>query len=68
MTTLRELDIAMNGPTGKQRTLLSRLASITEMIEQHRATILLLELERMQIQTRLRLSGYRASAEQGVGE
>lgn len=44
----------------EQRVLLARLASITEMIEQHRATIFLLERERMQLQTQVRLSGYQA--------
>ena len=62
----RDENVATNDPTGKQLTLLSKLASIAEMIEQHRATILLLELERMQLTTKLSLTGYRAPM--GVGK
>ena len=59
MSTLRERDVvaATNGRTGKQCELPQRIAAITEMIEQHRATMLLLERERMQLTTKLRLSG-----------
>ena len=49
-------------PTDEQRDLLARLASAAEMIEQHRATIYLLERERMQLQHRLRLTGNRPAA------
>jgi hypothetical protein len=64
MSTLRERDdiAAVNGPTDAQRQLLSKLATITEMIKQHRATIFMLERERMQVTTKLRLTGYRAPA------
>jgi hypothetical protein len=48
--------------TDEERTLLANLASITEMIEQHKTTVLLLERERLELQTRLRLSGYRVPA------
>lgn len=50
----------MNQVTGKQRELLRRIASITEMIEGGQATLSLLKRERMQVITRLRLTGYRA--------
>ncbi|MBK6350112.1 MAG: hypothetical protein V9E93_19560 [Steroidobacteraceae bacterium] len=49
-------------PTDEQRDLLARLASVAEMIEQHRATIYLLERERVQLQHRLRLTGLRPAA------
>lgn len=68
MSTLRERDdvAATNGPTGKQRELLQKIASMTEMIEQHRATVLLLEGERMQLTTKLRLAGYRLPVPRGA--
>jgi len=56
----------MTALTDEQRTLLSKLGSITEMIEQHKITVSVLERERMLLTTQLRLSGYRAPAEQGV--
>ena len=37
--------------------LLDRLAKLDELIRQHRATLGLLERERLQLQTRLRLAG-----------
>ena len=43
----------------EQRELLSKLASIAEMVEGYKATIFLLERERLQLQTQLRLNGYR---------
>ena len=46
----------------EQRTLLAKLASIAEMIEGHRATVMMLERERMQLQTQLRLAGYTQQA------
>lgn len=52
----------MNALTDEQRTLLSKLASIAEMIEGHKATLFMLEHERMSLQTQLRLTGYRAPA------
>ena len=54
--------------TNDQRTLLSKLVSITEMIEQHRATIYMLERERLQLQTKLRLTGWRSPTPCGGGE
>lgn len=50
----------MNTVTPEQRTILEKLASISEMIEGYRATMFMLERERLQLQTQLRLSGYRA--------
>ena len=46
--------------TVEQRTLMSKLASITERIEGYKATIFMLERERMQLQTQLRLAGWTA--------
>jgi hypothetical protein len=54
---------ATDPPTDEQRTLLAKLASVAEMIEGHRATVYLLERERMQLQRELRLSGFRLIAE-----
>lgn len=48
--------------TDEQGTLLAKLASIAEMIEGHRATIMMLDHERLQLQHKLRLTGYRAPA------
>jgi hypothetical protein len=46
----------MSVPTDMQRDLLDKLASITETIEGQKATLSMLERERMQLQTTLRLS------------
>lgn len=54
--------------TDDQRSLLAKLASITEMIEGHRATVYMLERERLQLQTRLRLTGWRPPTPCGGGE
>jgi hypothetical protein len=51
----------MNALTDEQRTLLTKLASITETIEGHKGSPLMLEPERMQLQTQLRLSVYCAT-------
>jgi len=45
----------------EQRDLLGKLDSIAEMIAGHHATVALLERERLQLQTRLRLTGFRGS-------
>ena len=45
--------------TDEKRILLAKLTSITEMIEGYKATIFMLERERMQLTTKLRLAGYR---------
>ena len=50
----------MSTPTDEQRALLAKLASITETIEGYKATIFMLERERMQLQTQLRLAGWTA--------
>ena len=57
MTTAIETAI-----TDEQRTLLTKLASIAEMIEQHKTTIFLLEREQLGLRHRLALTGYRAPA------
>jgi hypothetical protein len=54
--------------TDEQRTLVSKMASITDMIEGHRTTMHMLERERLQLQTRLRLTGWRPPAPCGGGE
>ena len=46
--------------------LLAKFVSLAELIEQHRTTLLMLERERMQLQTRLRLIGCRAPLEPGT--
>lgn len=46
--------------------LLDRLAKLDELIAGQKATLGLLERERLQLQTQLRLSGYRAPATQSV--
>ena len=43
----------------QQRTLLAKLASLTEMAEQYRASLYMVERERLQVETQLRLTGYR---------
>ena len=53
--------------TDEQRGLLAKLASIAEMIEGHRATVYMLERERLQLQTRLRLTGWRSPTVCGGG-
>jgi len=40
------------------QVLVAKLASVKEMIEQHKITVSLLERERVQLQTQLRLAGY----------
>jgi hypothetical protein len=49
---------AVGTVTDEQRTLLAKLASIAEMIEGHRATVMMLERERLAQQQRLRLTGW----------
>ncbi len=56
----RDQNEAVSRLTDAHRALLAKLASITEMIEQYRATVHLLERERMRVTTKLRLTGYRA--------
>lgn len=52
----------MNVQTGTQCELLAKLASVTDSIEGYKATIFMLERERMQLQTLLRLTGYKPPA------
>ena len=58
---------AVTTGTDEQGSLLAKLASITEMIEQHKITVFLLERERLQLQTRLWLAGW-APSKRGVSE
>jgi hypothetical protein len=51
----------------EQREMLSKLASIAEMVEGYKATIFLLERERLQLQTQLRLSGWRPPMPEAPG-
>ena len=50
---------AVATPTDEQRALLAKLSSVSDMIEGYKATIFMLERERMQLMTKLRLAGYR---------
>ena len=59
---VESLRSAINAQTDEQRALLANLASVTEMIEGYRATIFMLERERMQLTTNLRLTGYSPPA------
>lgn len=49
----------MNTLTDEQRTLLSKLASLSEQIEGYRASLFMLERARLQLQTELRRAGYQ---------
>jgi hypothetical protein len=53
---------AVTAITDEQRTLLAKLASLTEMAEQYRASLYMVEHERLQVQTKLRLAGYSPPA------
>lgn len=46
--------------TDEQYALIAKLRSISELIEQYRASIAMLEIERLKLQTTLRLTGWRA--------
>jgi hypothetical protein len=48
-----------NSLTGEQRGLIEKLRSISALIEQYRASIAMLEIERLKLQTALRLTGWR---------
>ena len=50
---------AINAQPDEQRMLLAKLVSLTEMAEQYRASLCMVERERLQVQTQLRLAGYR---------
>ena len=52
----------MTAPTNEQRELLAKLASVTEMIEQYKTTIYMLERELLGLRHQLALAGYRAPA------
>jgi len=45
--------------TDEQRALIAKLRSLSELIEQHRATVAMLELDRLRLQSQLRLTGWR---------
>ena len=53
--------------TDEQRTLLAKLRNLGELIEQHRCTIALLELDRLRLQTELRRNGWRPPMPCGGG-
>ena len=59
-----ESDCANNdsGMTAEQRELLAKLANLAEMAEQYRASLYMVEHERLQVQTKLRLAGYSPPA------
>ena len=50
-------------PGTRARELLDRLVKLEELIEQHRATLGLLERERLVLQTKLRLAGRNTSSD-----
>jgi hypothetical protein len=52
----------MSVPSRKAQELLDKLAELSRLIEGHRATLAMLEHERMQMQTQLRLTGWRPPA------
>jgi hypothetical protein len=43
----------------EQRTLLAKLATLAQMIKQHRTTLSMLDREQLQLRTQLRLTGWR---------
>jgi hypothetical protein len=49
----------MSGPSREAQALLDKLAELSRLIESHRATLYLLERERMQLQTQLAVTGYK---------
>ena len=53
---------AINALTDEQRALRARLASLTEMAEQYRTSLYMVERERLQVQMQLRLAGYKPQA------
>ena len=51
----------MTAPSREAQELLDRLADLSRLIEGYEATLVMLRHERMQMQTALRLTGYRAT-------
>lgn len=45
--------------TNEQRELIAKLRSLSELLEQHRATVAMLELDRLRLQSELRSTGWR---------
>jgi hypothetical protein len=45
--------------TDEQRGLVAKLRSLSELPEQHRATVAMLELDRLRLQSELRATGWR---------
>ena len=45
--------------TEEQRQLLAKLRSLSDLLEQHRATVAILEMDRLRLQTQLRLTGWQ---------
>jgi hypothetical protein len=52
----------MTAPTREAQELLDKLAELSRQIEGYRATIAMLEYERLRLQTALRATGYRPPA------
>jgi len=46
--------------TNEQRGLLAKLRSLGELLDQHRATVAMIELDRLRLQSQLRATGWRA--------
>lgn len=53
----------MTALTEHQRDLLAKLVALNEQVEGHKATLYLLELERLKLQAVLIQTGYRVPAE-----
>jgi len=54
--------------SNEQRDLLAKLSAVSEQVEGYRATLHMLERERLQLQTRLRLTGWRPPTPRGGSE
>jgi DNA-binding XRE family transcriptional regulator len=49
----------LSAASREAQALLDKLTELSQLIEAHRATLYMLERERMQLQTQLAQSGYR---------
>jgi hypothetical protein len=52
--------------TTQQRELIAKLRSLSKLLEQHRATVAMLELDRLRVQSELRSTGWRPPAPCGA--
>jgi len=51
--------------THQQRELLSKLRSLGELLEQHRTTVAMIELDRLRLQSQLQATGWRTPMPEG---